>query len=75
MATASNSAGLPVIAFANRLPVRRVRNTWRLSDGGLVTALRPAMKSRGGVWVGWDGGHRDADGRSRGSRSSFAPCR
>ena len=56
MAIASKSAGLPVIAFANRLPVRRVRNTWRLSDGGLVTALRPAMKSRGGVWVGWDGG-------------------
>ena len=49
-------SGLPVIAFANRLPVRRVRNSWRLSDGGLVTALRPAMKSRGGVWVGWDGG-------------------
>jgi len=47
---------LPVIAFANRLPVRRARNTWRLSDGGLVAALRPAMTSRGGVWVGWDGG-------------------
>jgi trehalose 6-phosphate synthase len=47
---------LPVFAFANRLPVRRTRNTWRLSDGGLVAALRPAMKARGGVWVGWDGG-------------------
>ena len=56
MATSSATSGLPVIAFANRLPVRRVRSTWRLSDGGLVTALRPAMKSRGGVWVGWDGG-------------------
>ena len=56
MAASSAKTGLPVIAFANRLPVRRVRNTWRLSDGGLVTALRPAMKSRGGVWVGWDGG-------------------
>ena len=72
MGIASNSAGLPVIAFANRLPVRRVRNTWRLSDGGLVTALRPAMKSRGGVWVGWDGGIETPRG-SRGSRSSFAP--
>ena len=49
-------ADLPVIAFANRLPVRRTRNAWRLSDGGLVAALRPAMRSRGGVWVGWDGG-------------------
>src|SRR4051812_10793789 len=56
MATGPNPDGLPVIAFANRLPVRRVRNSCRLSDGGLVTALRPAMKSRGGIWVGWDGG-------------------
>src|SRR4051812_22359878 len=47
---------LPVIAFANRLPIRRSRNGWRLSDGGLVAALQPAMMSRGGVWVGWDGG-------------------
>ena len=46
----------PVVAFANRLPVRRTRNTWRLSDGGLATALRPAMQAHGGVWVGWDGG-------------------
>jgi trehalose 6-phosphate synthase len=47
---------MPVIAFANRLPIRRSRNGWRLSDGGLVAALQPAMMSRGGVWVGWDGG-------------------
>ena len=64
MAADLGPAGLPVIAFANRLPVRRVRSTWRLSDGGLVTALRPAMKSRGGVWVGWDGGI-ETPGRSR----------
>ena len=55
-ATSAPDADLPVIAFANRLPVRRTRNAWRLSDGGLVAALRPAMRSRGGVWVGWDGG-------------------
>jgi trehalose 6-phosphate synthase len=47
---------LPLITFANRLPVRRTRTGWRLSDGGLVAALRPAMASRGGIWVGWDGG-------------------
>lgn len=61
----SSSEGLPVIAFANRLPVRRARNGWRLSDGGLVTALRPAMEVRGGTWVGWDGGSevpRQVDG-------------
>lgn len=48
--------GLPVIAFANRLPVRRTRIGWSISPGGLVTALRPAMESRGGAWIGWDGG-------------------
>src|SRR3954469_3599823 len=58
----SSSAGtrsrekLPVVAFANRLPVRRVRNSWRLAAGGLVTALRPAMEVNGGSWIGWDGG-------------------
>lgn len=52
----SQDTPLPLVAFANRLPVRRVRSAWRLSDGGLVTALRPAMESRGGAWVGWDGG-------------------
>ena len=45
---------LPVVAFANRLPVRRLRNDWRLADGGLVTALRPAMSMSKGAWVGWD---------------------
>ena len=81
-ATSAPDADLPVIAFANRLPVRRTRNGWRLSDGGLVAALRPAMRSRGGVWVGWDGGaempapcagarlRAAARSRSRGVRST-----
>jgi trehalose 6-phosphate synthase len=49
----------PVVAFANRLPVARVRGAWRAAAGGLVTALRPALQSRGGSWVGWDGGAAD----------------
>ena len=61
-----------MIAFANRLPVRRTRNTWRLSDGGLVAALRPAMTSRGGVWVGLGRRHRDADA-GRGPRDRAPP--
>jgi trehalose 6-phosphate synthase len=36
--------------------VARVRGEWRAAAGGLVTALRPALQSRGGSWVGWDGG-------------------
>src|SRR5580765_3895410 len=49
----------PVVAFANRLPVARARGVWRAAAGGLVTALRPALQSRGGSWVGWDGGAAD----------------
>jgi trehalose 6-phosphate synthase len=56
MKTVRPDHDLPVIAFANRLPVKRVRNGWRLPDGGLVAALQPAMRVRGGTWVGWDGG-------------------
>jgi trehalose-6-phosphate synthase len=26
-----------------------------VSAGGLVSALRPALESRHGAWVGWDG--------------------
>ncbi|MEZ5102061.1 MAG: trehalose-6-phosphate synthase [Thermoleophilia bacterium] len=45
-----------LVAYANRLPVTRVRGEWRGSAGGLVTALRPALESRPSAWVGWDGG-------------------
>lgn len=48
----------PVVAIANRLPIRRGENGWELSPGGLATALRPAMQSRSGAWVGWDGGDK-----------------
>jgi trehalose 6-phosphate synthase len=46
----------PVVAVANRLPVRHGGDGWELSPGGLVTALRPVMASHEGAWVGWDGG-------------------
>ena len=48
--------GPPVVAVANRLPVRPSDGGWELSPGGLVTALRPVMASHKGAWVGWDGG-------------------
>ncbi|HWG54950.1 MAG TPA: trehalose-6-phosphate synthase [Gaiellaceae bacterium] len=50
---------LPLVAYANRLPVSKTRAGWRLSAGGLVTALKPALEARGGAWVGWDGGSGD----------------
>ncbi len=60
------------IVVANRLPARRVteegRRRWKLSPGGLVSALTPVLEQRGGAWVGWDGTtgepppHFDLDG-------------
>jgi trehalose 6-phosphate synthase len=46
----------PLIAYANRLPVARSHQRWTVSSGGLVSALRPALEPRNGIWVGWDGG-------------------
>lgn len=52
--------GSTFVVVANRLPVDRVIGTdgevsWRTSPGGLVTALEPVMRQRGGAWVGWHG--------------------
>lgn len=48
-----------LIALSNRLPValHREEGTWRVlpGTGGLVTALAPALRNRGGLWVGWPG--------------------
>ena len=48
------------VVVANRLPVDRIVNQdgevdWQTAPGGLVTALEPVMKQRGGAWVGWHG--------------------
>jgi trehalose 6-phosphate synthase len=53
---ANGRESLPLVAFANRLPISHTRHGWRPSTGGLVTALRPAIEARGGAWVGWDAG-------------------
>ena len=50
---------LPLLAFANRLPISHTRHGWRASSGGLVTALKPALEAHGGAWVGWEGGGED----------------
>jgi trehalose 6-phosphate synthase len=51
------SAREPLVAYANRLPVVRGHHRWTVSSGELVSALRPALEQRKGVWVGWDGGN------------------
>ena len=48
------------VVVSNRLPVDRVTGadgtaSWHPSPGGLVTALEPVMRSRGGAWIGWSG--------------------
>jgi trehalose 6-phosphate synthase len=50
-----------LVIVANRLPVDRVLQAngdpgWRVSPGGLVTALEPIMRANEGLWVGWPGG-------------------
>ncbi|MGH3457463.1 alpha,alpha-trehalose-phosphate synthase (UDP-forming) [Aeromicrobium sp.] len=55
------AAGLAeFVVIANRLPVDRYiahdgAVTWRTSPGGLVTALEPVMRRKGGAWIGWHG--------------------
>ncbi len=48
-----------LIIVSNRLPVVFQREddrlTWRSGSGGLVTALAPVLRDRGGVWIGWSG--------------------
>ena len=49
-----------MVVVANRLPVNPATDAegnsyWATSPGGLVTALRPVLKSSHGSWVGWPG--------------------
>jgi trehalose 6-phosphate synthase len=47
------------VVVANRLPVDEEMTPdgreWRVSPGGLVTALRPVVAAHHGAWVGWPG--------------------
>lgn len=48
-----------LIVISNRLPLtlQRKDSGWSVNPaaGGLVTALSPVTRSRGGIWVGWPG--------------------
>jgi trehalose 6-phosphate synthase len=56
-----------LVIASNRLPIVATRHEgrWRLrpGSGGLVTALAPVLRDRGGVWIGWPGiaGGRDEE--------------
>ncbi|MGO4957275.1 alpha,alpha-trehalose-phosphate synthase (UDP-forming) [Luteococcus sp. Sow4_B9] len=58
--TTSTPQTADFLVVANRLPVDRRTGPegelqWRTSPGGLVTALEPVMKRKGGAWIGWHG--------------------
>ena len=49
-----------LIIVSNRLPLivsQKDNNQWTVEpgSGGLVTAMAPVLKNRGGVWIGWPG--------------------
>jgi trehalose 6-phosphate synthase/phosphatase len=48
-----------LVIVSNRLPVIMERNDdgWKVEPGagGLVTAMAPVLRDRGGVWIGWPG--------------------
>ncbi len=58
-------SGSRLVAVSNRLPItlKLEKNEWSIEpgSGGLVTALAPVLKNRGGLWIGWSGGTNDAD--------------
>jgi trehalose 6-phosphate synthase len=54
------SSGQRLIVVSNRLPhllEKQEDGRWVLKpgSGGLVTALLPVLRNRGGVWIGWPG--------------------
>ncbi len=49
-----------LIIVSNRLPIvlsQHENGQWQVQpgSGGLVTALAPVLKNRGGIWIGWTG--------------------
>jgi trehalose 6-phosphate synthase len=57
---AERTSGSKLIVVSNRLPYAFQRNgagRWSATpgSGGLVTALLPVLRDRGGTWIGWAG--------------------
>jgi trehalose 6-phosphate synthase len=53
-----------LVVVSNRLPFavsRDEHGQWAVEpgSGGLVTALRPVLRNRGGRWIGWSGATRE----------------
>ncbi len=58
-----------LVVVSNRLPFRAERKGGKVvftrSPGGLVSALDPVLRERGGVWIGWPGISGDEHGGDR----------
>ncbi|BAU48920.1 alpha,alpha-trehalose-phosphate synthase [Sulfurifustis variabilis] len=55
-----------LVVVSNRLPFILAKGEdgeWRITPGagGLVTALLPVLRDRGGVWIGWPGAHANVE--------------
>jgi trehalose 6-phosphate synthase len=54
-----NSNHNRLVAVSNRLPIvlKQEDGAWQVKpgSGGLVTAMSPVLKNRGGLWIGWPG--------------------
>jgi trehalose 6-phosphate synthase len=54
-----------LVVISNRLPIVLTRedDEWSVKPGagGLVSALAPVLKNRGGLWIGWSGAMGDVD--------------
>jgi trehalose 6-phosphate synthase/phosphatase len=62
----TETLGQRLIVVSNRLPLvvsQGEDGNWQVSPGagGLVTALVPVLRDRGGVWIGWPGTTQDSD--------------
>lgn len=57
-----------LMIVSNRLPVvlRQEKGEWQAvpGSGGLVTAMAPVLKDRGGLWIGWPGTDMASDDES-----------
>ena len=63
MSSSNEEANLEIkrlVVVSNRLPIVLTKgkgDEWKIKSGsgGLVTALAPVLKDRGGLWIGWPG--------------------
>jgi trehalose 6-phosphate synthase/phosphatase len=67
----------PIVVASNRLPFTFTRTAngmeRRPSPGGLVSALEPVLRKRGGVWIGWPGAELDSENADDADSYRVAP--